>query len=168
MDGINLEGWKRCSLKYEKSSLLIAGAFAGYYGPLSARQDCVCGKLECWCGFSSHNTKIGALRYRPLRFPIAQVTMSENTRFGGGRKKEYIISYSQKVSEIFWPKICLQTSCLNEATGLVVDIEDNLRPACLEHGGNIIIDDFSKVVGIKMTWLSRDYSNWVKKQIKRN
>jgi hypothetical protein len=168
MDGISIEGWKRCSLKYENNILLIAGAFAGYYGPLSARQDCLCEKLECWCGFSSHNTKIGAMRYRPLKFPIAQVSMSENIRFGGGRMKEYIISYSQKVSEIFWPKICLQLSCLNTVTSLVVDKDGNVRPACFEHGGNVIINDFSNEVGIGMTWLSSDYSNWAKKQIKIN
>jgi hypothetical protein len=168
MDGIDIEGWKRCNLKYEKKILLIAGAFAGYYGPLSASQDCVCGKLECWCGFSSHNTKIGAMRYRPLKSPIAHVAMSENIRFGGGRKKEYIISYSQKVFEIFWPKLCLHTNCLNTATYLVVDNENNVRPTCVEHGAIINIDDFSKEVGIRMSWLSSDYSNWVKKQIKRN
>lgn len=64
--------------------------------------------------------------------------------------------------------MCLQTSCLNEADGLVIDNEYNVRPACALHGDIVVIDEFSKEVGIRMTWLSKDYSNWVMRQIKRN
>ena len=81
-----LVGWKRCNLKYEDNKLLIAGAFAGYYGPILATIDCTCVKIDCWCGFSSHTTKIGASRYQTFRSPIVRVFVYGNLRFGGGRK----------------------------------------------------------------------------------
>lgn len=161
MDWSELEGWKRCLLRSDDAGeLLIAGAFARQFGALDVTLECWCAKAECWCGFSAHRTIPGAMRYRPLSFPIAHVLIAGDLRFGGGRKKEYLIGYRQTVLGILWPRLCIGAGCLSPAEGLTSDGEGTLRAACQIHGATRSLDLESERSGTRMLWLSSDYTRW--------
>jgi len=161
MNDSELEGWKRCLLRSDGAGeLLVAGAFAKRFGPLDTTLACVCGRSECWCGFSAHRTLPGAMRYRPLTYPIAHVVIAGDLRFGGGRKKEYLIGYRQTVLQILWPQLCAGDGCLSPAEGLTQKSEGTLLPACQEHGATHSLELESERSGTKMLWLSTDYTRW--------
>ena len=165
MDDRELEGWKRCLLRSDDAGgLLIAGAFARQFGPLDTTLVCICAKPECWCGFSAHRTLPGAMRYRPLTFPIAHVSIAGDLRFGGGRKKEYLIGYRQTVLEILWPRICEQPCCSSPAEGLARDSDDLFLPACEAHAAAGTLKSESERCGTRMRWLSADYTRWAQAQ----
>jgi hypothetical protein len=117
MDEASMHGWKRCLLRPVCDQLEIAGAFARVYGALDATQICTCDGPECWCGFSAHNSLAGAMMYHPLNYPIAHVAISGSIRFGGGRKKEYLVGYSQRVIDVSWPRICMHSGCVQHVVG---------------------------------------------------
>lgn len=166
MSDEQLEGWKRCIIRSSREGLEIAGAFAKTFGPTGKTLICSCGKSECWCGFSAHNSLIGSLRYRPLANPIAHVSISDHIRFGGGRKKEYIIGYRQDVLTLLWPRICHIKDCENTVTGLITQENDEMYPICEIHGTSTSLQNLSLNYGIQMKWLSTDYTRWAKIQDK--
>jgi len=159
-----LEGWKRCIIRTSVEGLEIAGAFAKTFGSTDKTLVCTCAKSDCWCGFSAHNTIIGSMRYRPFGNPIAHVSISNNIRFGGGRKKEYIIGHRQEVLTLLWPQICRYANCENNVTGLATYGNDEIYSICKMHGASTSLQNFSLYYGIPMKWLSTDYTRWVKTQ----
>ena len=165
MDSSELEGWKRCLLRsVGDGELLIAGAFARQFGSLDVTLVCSCAKAECWCGFSAHRTLPGAMRYRPLSFPIANVTIAGDLRFGGGRKKEYLIGYRQTVLGILWPQLCNGPSCSAPVEGLSRESDGLLLPACGAHGATSTLEGESERTDVRMAWLSADYTRWARAQ----
>ena len=105
------------------------------------------------------------MRYRPLTFPIAQVMIDGDVRFGGGRKKEYLIGYRQTVVQILWPQLCADQGCLAPAEGLNINGEDFLLPVCRAHGVTRSLEDESERCDIPMAWLSTDYTRWALTQL---
>lgn len=158
----NVVGWKRCFIRYVDGSFEIAGVFASIFGPLKSKQECTCNKSECWCGFSAHRTKTGAFRYRPLDQPIAETIMSDNVRFTGGRKKEYIVSNQQNVTKILWPNWCKETGCTDLGSGLFAHSDGKIEVRCNTHGANISLEKAYSITGVKSLWLSKDYTIWAK------